>query len=121
MTMEKIFIVGEKKYDKGTRQFKVFYPTNGTQTTVGTSDTTVYDVPSNKTFLLRGLILRETSGAANTVTIKDSSNDYFTVSLSANEFKVVELPSPIVFTSDVLAVAGSASVEVTVLGEETEL
>ena len=119
--VEKIMIVGKKQYDKASREFKVFYPTNGTQVTVGTSDTTVYDVPSGKAFYLKGLILRETSGAANTVTIKDSSNNYFTVPLDANEFKVVELPSPIVFTSDVLAVAGAASVEVTVLGEETEV
>jgi len=121
MTVTKVFEIGSKKYDKASREFKVFYATNGTKTTVGTSDTTVYSVPSNKTFYLKGLILRDTSGAANTVTIKDSSNEYFTVSLDANEFKVVELPSPIVFTSDVLAVAGAASVEVTVLGEETEL
>lgn len=118
---EKMFIIGSKKYDKTSRQFKVFYETAGAQTTVGTSDTTVYDVPSGKAFYLKGLILRDTSGSSNTVTIKDSSNTYFTVALSANEFKVVELPGAIPFTSDVLAVAGAASVEVTVLGEETEL
>ena len=116
--MQKIFIVGEKKYDKTTREFKVVYEDGG-RATVGTTDTTVFSIPTGKTFYLRTLVVQ--SNVANTITIKDGTNNVMTVTLTSAGSKEITNIKGALFTDSVVAVATSGNAEVFVGGEVTEL
>jgi len=119
--VEKVFIVGEKKYDKTSKEFKVFYEDGSDAVTVGTSATTIYNVPSGKTFYLRNIIIYNSATTGNTVTIRDADTDKFQVSLSAGETKAITDVKGISFISGVVGVATVASAVVSVGGEVTEV
>jgi len=118
--VEKVFIVGKKKYDKTSREFKVFYEEGSDAVTVGTTATTIYDVPSNKTFYLRNIIVYNSATTGNVVTIRDGTTDKFQISLTAGETKAITDVKGIIFTDSVVGVATQASAVVSVGGEVTE-
>jgi len=118
MTMQKMFIVGEKKYDKTTREFKVTYE-DGASATVGTSSTTVYSIPSGKTFYLRTLVVQ--SDVANTIEILDGTTTKLKVTLTGAGSKEITNIKGLLFTDAVNAVATSGNAVVAVGGEVTEL
>ena len=109
--MHEVIFVKKLEFDGQT--WKPFYPITVPKVTLSTSDTTVYDVPEGEIAVVT-LIIRNPNAAAETVTIKDGSNELLTVDLSANETKTIE---GLVFKDSIVAAAGTTSAEVTIVGK----
>lgn len=118
MTIQKIFVVGQKKYDKTSREFKVTYE-DGANATVGTTDTTIFSVPSSKTFYLRTIVAFSNDNCV--LTIKDGEKIVMKINLEAGKSKEITNIKGALFTNSVVAVASTGTAEVFIGGEVTEL
>jgi len=118
--MEKIFVVGKKKYDKTSRQFRIFYE-DGALATGSTTATTVFSVPSNKTFYLRNIVINNTATTGNVVTIRDADSPKMSVTVSASSSKEITNIKGISFVSGVTAVCSNNYAIISVGGEVTEV
>lgn len=116
--MQKVFIVGEKKYDKTSREFKVTYEDYSTAT-VSTSDTTVFSIPSNKTFYLRTIVAFSNDNCV--LTIKDETKEVMKINLEAGKSKEITNIKGAIFSNSVNASVNTGSATVFVGGEVTEL
>lgn len=121
ISMEKVFIVGEKRYDKASREFRVFYEDSSNAVTVGTTDTTVYSVPSGKTFYLRSLVVNNLAGTGITLVIKDGTVEKLSIRVPADGSKEITNIVGISFINSVVASVSAGTAVVTVGGEVTEL
>jgi len=121
ISMEKVFIVGEKRYDKASREFRVFYEDSSNAVTVGTTDTTVYSVPSGKTFYLRSLVVNNLAGTGITLVIKDGTVGKLSIRVPADGSKEITNIVGISFINSVVASVSAGTAVVTVGGEVTEL
>jgi len=119
--VEHVFIVGEKRYDKASRQFKVFYEDGSNAVAVTTSDTTVYSVPSGKTFYLRNLIIDNEAGTGITVVVKDYNVEKLRVKVAADSSKELTDIKGVCFSTGVVASVSVGTARVTVGGEVTEV
>ena len=119
--MEKIMIVGEKKYDKVSREFKVFYEDGSNAVTGSTTATTIYSVPSGKTFYLRNIIINNTAATGNVVTIRDADSTKLQVTVPASSSKEIMNIKGISFISGVVGVTSVNYAIITVGGEVTEI
>ena len=106
-------IVFMKTLEFDGKTWKPFKPITVGAVTVGTSDTTVYDVPTGEIAVV-DLIIRNPNAAAETVTIKDGTSTILTVDLDANETKTI---TGLVFSDSIVAAAGTTSAEITVKGK----
>lgn len=119
--VEKIFIVGEKKYDKSSREFKVFYEDGSNAVTVTTDDTTVFSVPSGKTFYLRNIVIDNEAGTGIIATVKDYTTEKLRIRVDTDSSKEITNLKGITFSTGVVVCLNVGTGIVSVGGEVTEL
>ncbi len=107
----------KKIFDKTTRKFTETYKDYG-YNSVTTSDTTVYDTPTNKTFYLNRIIAYNTGSSADTLTIKNGTSTVMVIPVGATSLANVEVGG-LPFDDDVKCATGSGTMNVTVIGETT--
>jgi len=123
--VEKVFIVGEKKYDKVSRQFKVFYEDGACEIIGEGLMSQIYSVPSGKTFYLRNVIVSNEAATGLTVILADGTTtgtlvEKFRIRVDANSTKEVTNLKGMIFSTGVV-VAATVTGVVAVGGEVTEL
>lgn len=122
--MEKTMIIGEKILDSTTFEHKELYEYGSSATDVGTSDTTVLDVPSGKTFYARNIIVGNTNTGTVVVDIYDGDSSTGThkakIVAPAENTVSIENIKGMTFTDSVVAVANTTGATMTITGELTE-
>ncbi|MBW2638460.1 MAG: hypothetical protein JRC86_13300, partial [Deltaproteobacteria bacterium] len=88
---------------------------------VTTSDTTVYSVPSGKTFYLRNLIVDNEAGTGITVVIKDYDTEKLRVRVAADASKELTDIKGVIFSTGVVASVSVGTGIVAVGGEVAEV
>ena len=107
----------KKIYDKTTRKFTETYKDGG-YASVTTTDTTVYDTPTGKTFYLKRIIAYNSGASADTLTVKNGTSTVMVIGVGAGETVSIEVDG-LPFNDDVICATGSGTMDVTVVGETT--
>ena len=116
---ENVFI--EKRFDGTSREFVYHYEDGSNAVAVTTSDTTVYSVPSGKTFYLRNVVIDNEAGTGITVTIKDGTTEKLRIRVATDSSKEITNLKGMAFSTGVVAVVSYGTGVVSVGGEVTEL